>query len=340
MNGNPQTTPSGSQPGTLSRLVHLALLRVRGADASAFLHAQFSNDLAAVSEDECQLNAYCDPKGRVLATPLVCRQTGHYSLVVATDLVDSLLRRLQMFVLRSQVILERDETPLYGLAGPGVAGFLPAAPAPGHLAQGDGFWTLGMPAGEPRYLVADSSGALGVRLADAGLTADTDGHRWRWHDIRNGWPQIQAATSGRLVPQMLNMDLLDGVSFRKGCYPGQEVVARMRYLGKLKQRMLLARCAGEAPPGPGADVVCAESGALLGTVVDAQRDAGAGCLVLAAVRYREISACRRPKWSGWRCPTGYRNSKRNLPQPDRKFRRRGSAPVRSGHALPHPRARP
>lgn len=218
-------------------LDELGILGADGGDAAAFLHSQFTNDLHALADDRAQLSAYCMPKGQTIANFLIWRTgAGQYRIVVPRELAAPLLQRLQMFRLRARIELEdlSDRLALHGLL-PGTEApasiDLPSAPL--GKTERDACTAIAWPGASQRWLLASP------RTSAANAPADGQGSgsgQWRWLDIEDGLPFVQAANRERFVPQHLNLDLLDAVSFDKGCYPGQEVVARMHYRGKIKHR--------------------------------------------------------------------------------------------------------
>ena len=291
-------------PAGTTRLPHLAVVDARGADTVTFLQGQLSNDLAGAGASRACLAGYCNPKGRLLALPLVLTLAdGGLRLIVERGLVEGLLQRLRMFVMRADVTFSpRDDLVCLGLTGAADGGEAPAhgvaalsGPMPGDVLEvvggadgSDGAQLCrwhDVPADGPgeasarrRYLIVVAGDAV---PADAGA----DGERaWRLGDIAAGLPRIVAATREAFVPQMVNLQLVDGLSFRKGCYPGQEIVARMQYLGKLKRHMRRFHVAGgDAPPVEPGTTLAAGDDADGGTVVDAVRTS-AGTELLAVVR--------------------------------------------------------
>jgi hypothetical protein len=265
-------------------LSHLGLIAVGGPEAVDFLQGQVSNDVREVSETHTQLSSHCSPKGRMLANFRLLRMEETIFLVLPRSQMDALLKRLRMFKLRANATIDdaSDALVCCGIVG----GCADAALAErfGSLPQGDndmvraGDAALIRVAGSvPRYLfvgpAADAKtlweGAVTAGAAQAGPDL------WALHDIRAGIPTVVPETADAFVPQMANMQLIDGVSFHKGCYTGQEVVARMQYLGKLKRRMYIAEVDTDTPPKPG-DVLSApgsssEQGP--GRVVDARASA-------------------------------------------------------------------
>lgn len=269
------------------RLRDSGLLLASGAEARAFLHAQLTNDVQNLSADAARRAGWCSAKGRLLATFLVVPAgVDRFLLQLAGSLVAQAGKRLSMFVLRAKVKIEDvgAQWAQFGLIGPeGEAALVRAglaAPA-GVLACSHGAeGTIVVRAGARRWLVlagVDAAEALVARLALPEAPVD----RWRLEEVRDGLPGVVADTQDLFVPQMVNLELLGGVDFRKGCYPGQEVVARTQYRGQLKRRMVRARVTGGTGLAPGQDLY-GEDGQPVGTVVNAV-PAGEAVELLAVV---------------------------------------------------------
>ncbi|EIC23523.1 CAF17-like 4Fe-4S cluster assembly/insertion protein YgfZ [Thiorhodovibrio frisius] len=285
----------------LCALGELGVIAIDGAEATDFLQAQLSNDLRELSDTHAQLSSHCNAKGRMLANFRVLRQGKGYRLILPREQIAAVLPRLKMFVLRAQVDLVdlSDEIVCLGLIGACMSplltdrfGSLPDSDN-GLVRQGDEC-LIRIAGPIPRWLfVGPPSAAESLwqqaREKDAALAG---GDLWSLHDIRAAIPTITAATRALFVPQMTNMHLIDGVSFHKGCYTGQEVVARMQYLGKLKRRMYLSEVALDQPPAPGSllDSAGSQSGQGAGAVVDARLNAAGHCELLAVA---EIAAVER-----------------------------------------------
>lgn len=270
--------------GSFAVLPDWACLDVEGADAEAFLQAQLTNDLAALGPHGCGPGGYCTPRGRLLATFMLARRPAGFRLFVTRDLAAALARRLAMYVLRARVrVIDRSsELGVIGVHGAAAAGALAdaglAPPAPGEVAGDDDACVLGLaPAtvdgtGIARWLAALPEARISALVARlAGTMNAVDPAFDRWLEVRSGIARVTAATSEAWVPQMVNQDLVDAVSFRKGCYPGQEVVARMQYRGRVRRRMRLGRLdrVPEDPAAwmPGADVLGDGEREPAGTVV-------------------------------------------------------------------------
>jgi folate-binding protein YgfZ len=225
-------------------LPHNALLAISGDDAPAFLHGQLTNDVEALAVGAAQWNGWCSPKGRLLATFLLVRRAEGFLLMLPAELAAPIAKRLAMFVLRSKVTI-RDVTAehaLWGLAGEAALRSV-GAPAP-----------LRAVAREGRLVVAlDGSRAVLIAPAGSSVEGPARGTTQDWDRelIHVGIPVITLATQDAFVPQMANFELVGGVSFKKGCYPGQEIVARTQYRGILKRRMALAHVPSPAQPKAG-----------------------------------------------------------------------------------------
>jgi len=252
----------------------LRALLVTGPDARSFLQNQLSSDLNDVTATRGQLSGWHDPKGRVLAVLRVLPHPEGFLLVMHAGLLAPVQQRLRMFVLRAKVSLAPGPQVL-GLpaaaddAATGVVGGLALDTEPLSAACSEMLSVLRLP-GRAGWLLVGKVDAAGDG-PDASAEA-----AWARAEIEAGLPEVYPETSGQFVAQMLNLDRIGGVSFTKGCYPGQEIVARAHHLGRVKRRARLFRAAG-APPAPG-DAL-ADSG---GTVVRAA-PAGDGCLLLAVV---------------------------------------------------------
>ncbi len=224
-------------------LSHLGLLAASGDDARSFLHSQFTSDINHLEANQVQHSAWCTAKGRMQASFVIWHAGSDFRLALAADLQEAAQKRLQMFVLRSKVKLSSlsDSHVLLGLAGPQALEAMADAGLPCPAAQlnstsANGIDVLALEGG--RYIIAAPLAAatslwqkLSVKARPAGLPA------WRWLDVQSGFPLVTLATKEEFVPQMADFEKLGGVSFHKGCYPGQEIVARTQYLGKVKRHL-------------------------------------------------------------------------------------------------------
>ena len=266
--------PPESQQPLFTGLSSNALLAITGDDAAKFLQGQLTNDVEALELGQAQWNGWCSPKGRLLATFLLLRRPEGFIAMLPAEIAPAIAKRLAMYVLRSRVKV-RDasaEFERYGVMGPGalqaVRHLTGTAPLPLQSLERDSLVSVALT--EDLYLVLAPKGdtraagileALGPRGNDAG---------WEHMLIRAGIPTIVAATQEAFVPQMANFELLGGVSFKKGCYTGQEIVARTQYRGILKRRMAIAHVDAPATPSPGQSVYSPAFGEQsAGTVVNA-----------------------------------------------------------------------
>ena len=283
----------------MADLSHLSLITASGEDAGSFLQGQVSNDIRLVTATHSELAAYCSPQGRMFAVFRVFMRDGVYFLQLPASLTEPTLKRLKMFVLRAKVTLADADTEWVriGVSGPSVAAVLSEAglvtPDTVDTCVTDGDITVLRLAGPvPRFEIVTRREVterlwtqLGERLAPVGAAA------WSWLDIAAGIPVVLPGTVEQFVPQMANLDLVGGINFKKGCYPGQEIVARMHYLGRLKQRMIRARVETGTRPKPGAPVYAPDFvDQSAGTVVNAQPGPDGGFELLAVVQLSSIRA--------------------------------------------------
>ncbi len=295
--GAPQAELEAATSGDiLADLSHLGLIEARGADAFGFLQGQLSNDLSTASETRAQFSAWCSAQGRVLALMMVFKRDDAYYLQLPREILESTLKRLRMFVLRAQVTLTdvSDALLQIGLSGTQAADLLNsrfggaaarAPDAPYAVVQHEQISIVRLPGRTPRFVLIGPCSALRAawEKLSAALTP-TGGAPWKLLDIRAGLPALYPDTQNQFIPQMLNLDALDAVSFTKGCYPGQEIVARARNLGEVKRRLYLASVQSETAPHPGAALYAREGAQAVGQVISAQASPAGGVDLLAVVQ--------------------------------------------------------
>lgn len=265
--GDPATEVKNAQRAdVIMPLNDLGVIRVSGEDAVSFLQNLLTNDVKALTSGVASLGGLCNVKGRLAATFLLWREDDDVLLALSGELVPTVLTRLSKYILRSKVKLADigTEKVLIGIAGEsaqatlealGALATVPTQPmTTGRIRDSDVIRL-----DQQRFILAleaDRAPALwrelAVSLRPAGLAA------WHWLEIAAGIPRVTTATVEQFLPQMLNLELVGGVSFNKGCYPGQEIVARTQYLGKVKRRMYRVHVEA-AVPVPGADVFASES---------------------------------------------------------------------------------
>jgi len=299
--GNPERELEIAITGLVfADLGHLGVISIHGKDAADFLQGQFSNDVRQVDEGHSQLSAYCTPKGRILGLFRLFKRGDTYYLRLPLDTLDAVLERLRRYVLRAEVTLE-DATNNFiriGVTGKEAAEELSAVidnlpEQEGMAIQTQDLAVLRVPGVHPRFEVYALSyeaarnlwDTLNVRGAPVGHAA------WQLTEILTGLPTVYASTTEQFIPQMLNLQLIDGVNFRKGCYPGQEIVARTQYLGALKRRMYAGRIAVDIPPSPGDALYTPEDSVqAAGQLVDAQPHPDGGYAALAVLQISAAAA--------------------------------------------------
>ncbi len=285
---------------TLCDLSHYGLIEAHGDDSETFLQNQLTNDIKQVTESRSQLNAYCTPKGRILAIMRILKRGDSYYLRLPHELVEDTLQRLRKYILMSKLTLEdaSDALVRFGFAGDeaeqelkGAIGGYPKAVD--EVLQVDDLHIIRVPGTLPRFeIYAELEAAqnlwekLNVRGAPVGAPA------WQLLDVLAGIPEVWPATQEAFVPQMVNLQLVNGVSFQKGCYPGQEIVARMHYLGKLKRRMYHLHFDTDDIPEPGTEIYTPGHPEPIGTIVSAAAhpDGGSETLAVLAIRFADEAA--------------------------------------------------
>jgi tRNA-modifying protein YgfZ len=282
--------------GFVAMVTDQGLIAVTGDDAASFLHNQLTNDVEHLGLDEARLAGYCTAKGRLQASFLIWRNPGLILLQLPRDIQPALQKRLQMFVLRAKAQLsdatQRPEVQvILGFGGAkapqalqALFGNLPERPY-GKLDHALGtVIRLADAFGAPRYqwLTSNENAQAAWPALSAALAAGGDS-AWQLSGIHAGVPTIVAKTQEQFVPQMINFELLGGVNFKKGCYPGQEIVARSQYLGKLKRRTVLVHIDGMAKAGDEVFAV-ADPEQPCGMVVNAAPDGQGGVDALVEMK--------------------------------------------------------
>lgn len=282
--GNPERErripPQGA---VLCDLSHQGLMSATGADASTFLQGQLSNDINQVSSTRAQISSYSSPKGRAYTTFQIMQRQEVYYLALSSDVLEAVLKRLRMFVMRSKVSLEdaRESLVHFGYADPqgeqrlkAALGNVPEQPL--DVVQAGNLTIVRQAASVPRFEIygeLDDARQLWNRLSVHAATVGSAA--WDYFDIEAGIPKVTAASMEAWVPQMINLHLIDGISFKKGCFPGQEIVARLKYLGKNKRQMYRVAIEDVHQPAVGAkiqDVNGEEVGEILNSVLSPSGD--------------------------------------------------------------------
>lgn len=275
----------------LCDLSQFGVLKVSGDDAQGFLHNLFSSDVNALTPQQALYSSFNTAKGRTLATFLIWRNDSGFFLQLPQSILTSIQKKLSMYVLRSKVKIENvsDALVCLGLSGTNAVSLLqqhfPTLPADTLAVAHHAEASIIRLSAERLQIVTTTQHAAALWQKLSRGARPVGSPCWDWLNIRAGIPVIQAQTQEAFVPQMANLDLIGGVNFKKGCYPGQEIVARMQYLGKLKRRMYLAHVDSEVAPQAGSELFSTEmEGQACGTVVDAQASAGGGYDLLAVVQ--------------------------------------------------------
>lgn len=286
----------------LCALSQFGILKVSGDEAQSFLQNLCSNDIKAVTPQQAQLSSLNTAKGRVLATFLIWQSGADYYLHLPAALIAPIQKKLTMYVLRAKVKIEdvSAQQVCLGIAGKDAAallqthiGALPQSPL--AVAQHANASILRL--GDERFQIfttPEHAPALWQQLGARPVGSPC----WDWLNIRAGIPVVLPATQEQFVLQMLNLDILGGVSFKKGCYPGQEIVARMHYLGKLKQRTYLAHIDSETAPQPN-DALYSDdyAGQSSGNVLNAAAAPAGGYDVLATLHSSSVKDAREVHWN-------------------------------------------
>jgi tRNA-modifying protein YgfZ len=250
---------------TLCNLSHLGLLEISGADALTFLQGQVTNDVNLLVGNNAHFTAYCNPKGRMLALFLAFAHYDHLHLQFNRELLEPMMKRLKMYVMRSKVEIKdvSDSIIKFGLNGPQAASMLEAVfskiPTQDYeLITLDNGVILKLPSvnEDARFeIFTDSTNAPLIWDALKTNCKVVEKPYWDWLEIQAGIPDIELKTQEQFVPQMLNLDILNAINFKKGCYTGQEIVARTHYLGTVKRRTFLASIQSNSAPQPGDKVL-------------------------------------------------------------------------------------
>lgn len=271
----PVQTVGGNADGFVSAIASLGVIKVQGVDKDSFLQGQLTNDIEQLKSGDAQWTGLCSPKGRLLATFLAVRDKDTIWLLVSRELAAAIAKRLAMYVLRAKVTVSDESSVMLAIGVAGSAGINAmdeagcSRPDPMHADSAP--LSIGQPPViindqlSPRFIVLcqDDEIAPTWKALSATLPVRESAY-WRATEVISGIARVSAPIQESFVPQMINFELVGGVNFEKGCYTGQEVVARSQYLGKMKRRMFLASTS--VTPAPGDDVLD-DQGKATGTVV-------------------------------------------------------------------------
>jgi folate-binding protein YgfZ len=281
----------------MADLSHYGLIEAKGEDARKFLAGQFTGDVRLVSPERGLFTAWCDAKGRAQATFWLFMHGDAFYVLLPREILEPVMAGLKRYLLRVKATLADagDQLARLGLSGPGLESRLAVllgAPPPLEIGETRtcGGYTLLAVAGAtyPRWLV------LGEPVAVAGLWRDLSPavppvgrDTWTLLDILAGIPLLVTETAGEFIPQMLNLEALGGICYTKGCYPGQEVIARLHYRGQLKRRLYRATLDSGRIPAPGSKLYGEGLAESVGTVVSAARHPDGRVALLAVVKIEE-----------------------------------------------------
>jgi hypothetical protein len=275
--GNGASTFLNPKDTIFSPINWLGIARISGSDAADFLQAQLTGDISDIGPGITRLSGYCTPKGRLLAIFRVLREGDDFLLLSDSDILPNILQRLQMYVLRMKVHLAVETGRVaIGLIGPDADHIVAElSGSPSEMANdvvcNQGICTIPFGEKEKGYLIIAPPEQLiesWVVIRSGAQLAGSD--QWTLFEMRSGIPRITLATQDNFIPQSINLDLIGAVSFSKGCYPGQEIVARVRYLGRLKSRMARAIVPHGKLPAPGDPVFLdAKTTQRAGTIINA-----------------------------------------------------------------------
>jgi hypothetical protein len=297
----------------LGDLSHWGLIAFTGEDAQTFLHGQLTSDVRLLSPEQAQWAGYCTAKGRLLANTLLIRNGSSILMQLPQELREPIQKRLSMFVLRARVKIEDADDKWVRMGIGGVNAGAIVASSFGRVPEkvmgverSDSARVLKL-ADELYEVLLPPDAATGHWQALAGRATPVGKTAWNWLLIRAGLPFVHVATQDQFVPQMLNLELIGGVSFKKGCYPGQEIVSRTQYLGKVKRRLFGGHLDGDTAPAIGDPLYSpAFSEQSVGQVVmSAPAPEGGFDLLL-------VSQTEAPDWR-WKSPDGPVLAKRPLP---------------------------
>jgi hypothetical protein len=288
-------------------LQHLALIAVHGSDSEAFLQGQLSNDVREVTPTRAQASAWCSPKGRVLTCFLVFRHDGQLMLQLPGSLLETIIKRMRMYVLRAKATLE-DRSGLImrvGVVGEDAEARLAEhfGPVPADInsvRSADDVTVIRIRGRRPRFeILGPREPVSAFWNACRPLSTAAGAAAWDLLDIEAGVASIGPETSDLFVPQMLNLDRVGGLNFTKGCYVGQEIVARTQHLGRIKRRMYRAQWHGATPPSAGDDLlVPADSSSVRVQVVKATPAPAGGFEVLAVIPIEDAMTMGQDKNRG------------------------------------------
>lgn len=284
----------------LCDLSQFGIIVIAGDDATKFMQGQFTNDVDLINEETSQLNAFCNKKGRMIANFRAFKHQGNYFLSIKSDLVEQSIQHLQNYVLRSHVAIQdvSEQMVHLGISGKDAINLLSPFieninEEVDSVSHNNDYIAVRVAGEQPRYEVFCSlEHAKGLWQKISPHAEVVDASTWDYLNIQAGLPFIDASTSGEFIPQMANMELINGISFTKGCYTGQEIVARMHYLGKLKKRCYKINIASEKKPDNGDKLFAenARAGQNTGAIIQVEKSPDSGYDALAVIQIADAQS--------------------------------------------------
>lgn len=275
--GDPQhETMAALTENVIVDLSYLAVIKITGTDAATFLNNQFTSDITQLSNGHVQLSAWCNPKGQVIANFIIINLADDYFILLSHALKDRFIKRLQMFVLRAVVTIEDcydslqcigfKSTDIEQIEGIEITDLQTKSK---HAFRQDEQILFSLPVNQKRKIIfgpVDSLRHVWLKLSK--ICTRIGSQYWQLYDVLDGLPWIQSNTSETYLPQLLNLDHLHGLSFDKGCFPGQEVIARLHYRGKYKRRLFIANIDTESTINSGAKIYMDSIEKSVGTILN------------------------------------------------------------------------
>ena len=284
----------------LCDLSHFSVIVIAGNDARTLMQGQFTNDVAKVSESNSQLSAFCNNKGRMIANFRLFENQQNYFLSMKNDLVERSIKHLQNYILRSHVAIQDISEQLIhiGLSGDNTTDLLSSFidninTEIDSISHNENYIAIRVAGLKPRYEIfctLEHAKTLWDKVSQQAEVVNSSS--WEYLNIQAGIPFIDANSSEEFVPQMANMELINGISFEKGCYTGQEIVARMHYLGKLKKRCYKVHIATENKPKAGDKLFAenARAGQNTGAIIEAGKNPESGYDALAVIQIADTES--------------------------------------------------
>ncbi len=273
---HPRDFPALLGQTTITPLIHMGLLSISGSDSARFLQGQITCDVQQLDTHHNQYGARCNPKGRMLTNFILCQlDENQLVMLMNRSLVQPSVGELSKFAafFKTELVNNTDQYQCIGVSGPNAETLASSVSATHKHSYSDGRQLLVVP--------TETAQAAWEQLASAATPTGTE--LWLLEDIRAGLGLLQAETSTMFIPQMLNLQAIGGISFKKGCYTGQEVVARMKYLGKLKRRMYRLTTKTMALPTPGTPCYLADQKQSIGNIVQAANADGGHMEILVVL---------------------------------------------------------